>query len=361
MEAKDSLSQTAADTAHAGGAAPANTNVFWRLLDPNSKETALGDHHSLQFKPLGEVPLPYFFWDKDGFHSFSGEKAVEESGTYEVNATGKASRKDGKPISLDMSITSNVFFLSLSAVLVFVVLRFSASRAKKSLVPRGLRNMVEVLIVFVRDDIIAPNLPEPYATSLLPYFLTVFFFIMMVNLCGLLPWGHTATGSINVTAALAVCTFFITQVVGIRVMGVKHYFKHLTAGLLEMEVSPFMKGFLLLIMVPIEIMGLFTKPFALAIRLFANMTAGHIIIVSLIGLTFLFHSMVVGAFVTVPFALFVFLLEIFVATLQAYIFTTLSAVFIGMMAHTEHEEHVHDKDLPHAPDGDHLVATALNV
>jgi F-type H+-transporting ATPase subunit a len=91
------------------------------------------------------------------------------------------------------------------------------------------------------------------------------------------------------------------------------------------------------------------------------MTAGHIIILSLIGLTFLFHNVLVGAFVTVPFSLFVFLLEIFVATLQAYIFTTLSAVFIGMMAHTEHEEHVHDKDLPHAPDGDHLVPTALSV
>jgi len=218
-----------------------------------------------------------------------------------------------------------------------------------------------VLIVFVRDDIIAPNVAEPYGTMLLPYFLTVFFFLMLVNLCGLLPWGHTATSSLEITAALAVCTFFVTQFIGIRSQGIKTFLLHLTGGLHEMELSIFMKGFLLLIMVPIEIMGLFTKPFALAIRLFANMTAGHIIIFSLVGLTFLFHSLLVGAFVTVPFALFVYFLEIFVAVLQAYIFTTLSAVFIGMMAHSGHDEHVHDNDLSHAPDGDHLIATAHTI
>ena len=124
-----------------------------------------------------------------------------------------------------------------------------------------------------------------------------------------------------------------------------------------MEVSFVMKGLLLLIMIPIEIMGIFTKPFALAIRLFANMTAGHIVIFALIGLVFLFHSIIVGVFVTVPFAVFVYLLEIFVATLQAYIFTILSALFIGMMAHSGEEEHVQDHDMPHLPNGDHLTAT----
>ncbi len=354
MEAKDSVVQTG--TAAAPGIsqeAPQSTNIFWRLLDPNSKETVLGDHHSLQFKPLAEIPLPYFFWDKDGFHSFASEKTVEENGAYEVSATGKASRKDGTPISLDVSITSNVFFLLFASIILFVVLRISAMSAKKSLVPKGIRNVVEVLIVFVRDDVIAPNLSEPYATSLLPYFLTVFFFIMTVNLVGLLPWGHTATGSINVTVALALCTFVVTQIVGIRAMGVKAFFKHLLAGVPEMELALGMKLFLLLIMFVIEFIGLFTKPVALAIRLFANMTAGHIITVSLIGLTFLFHSFWVGAFVSVPFSLFVFLLEIFVALLQAYIFTTLSAVFIGMMAHSEHEEH---NEAHEAANGDHPVA-----
>jgi F-type H+-transporting ATPase subunit a len=141
-------------------------------------------------------------------------------------------------------------------------------------------------------------------------------------------------------------------------MGIKTFLLHLTGGLHEMELSVFMKAFLLLIMVPIEFMGIFTKPFALCIRLFANMNGGHIIIISLICLALLFHSVLVGAFVTVPFALFVYFLELFVATLQAYIFTILSALFIGMMAHTAHEEHVQDHDLPHAPNGDHLVATS---
>jgi F-type H+-transporting ATPase subunit a len=238
-----------------------------------------------------------------------------------------------------------------------IVLRIAAGSVKKSLVPKGIRNLVEVLILFVRDDVVAPNVAEPYGTKLLPFFLTVFFFILFANLTGLLPWAHTPTSSIEVTAALAICTFAITQVIGIGTMGIKTFLLHLTAGLHEMELSVFMKAFLLLIMVPIELMGIFTKPFALCIRLFANMQAGHIIIISLICLALLFHSIIVGAFVTVPFAIFVYLLEIFVATLQAYIFTILSALFIGMMAHTSHDEDVHDHDLQHAPDGDHLAAT----
>ena len=345
MEAKDTAALThAADTTHAAGgegAQPAQQSIFWRLLDPHSKEAAIGDHHAVQFKPFGELALPYFFWDKDGFHSFANEHAVEENGSYELSATGRASRKDGSPITLDMSVTSNVFFLALASVVLVIVLRIAAGRAKRSMVPKGIGNVVEALVVFVRQDIIAPNIEEPWGTRLLPYFLTVFFFIMMVNILGLLPFGHTATGSINVTVALAFFTFLVTQYVGIRAMGVKNYFKHLLAGVPEMDLALPMKIFLVAIMLVIEVVGLFTKPVALAIRLFANMTAGHIIIVSLIGLTFLFHSVVVGVFVSTPFALFVYLLEIFVALLQAYVFSTLSAVFIGMMAHTEHHDEGH--------------------
>ena len=271
---------------------------------------------------------------------------------------GAAVRVDHKPIGLDLSITSNLFFLAFAALILVIVLLRAASKAKKSLVPSGIRNLVEVLIVFVRDDVVAPNIAEPYGSKLLPYFLTIFFFILFANLTGLLPWAHTPTSSIEVTAALAICTFVITQFIGIWTMGIKTFLLHLTAGLHEMELSIVMKALLLLIMVPIEFMGIFTKPFALCIRLFANMTAGHIIIISLICLALLFHSIIVGAFVTVPFAIFVYFLEIFVATLQAYIFTILSALFIGMMAHTAHEQHVQDHDLPHAPDGDHLIGTA---
>jgi F-type H+-transporting ATPase subunit a len=344
--------------------APAKPNVF------NEMFGFLGNHHSIDVMPIGKIPLPYFFWDQGSFHEFGSEEAVLQSGTYKVNDANEASpiaekggilRKDGGHVGLDLSMTSNMAFMLLASFILFIILRIAAMKAKKTLVPKGIRNLVEVLIVFVRDDIVAPNLNEPYSSILLPYFLTIFFFIMMINLVGLFPWAHTATGSLEVTAAFALCTFIITQIVGLHAMGIKHYLLHLTGGLLEMEVNPFMKGFLLLIMVPIEIMGLFTKPFALAIRLFANMTAGHIIILSLIGLTFLFHSVFVGALVTVPFSVFVFLLEIFVATLQAYIFTVLSAVFIGMMAHSEEEAHVQDSDMPHAPSGDHLIATSHAV
>ena len=332
----------------------------------------LGNHHSIDFMPIGHVGLPYMFFDNGSFHFYANEEALKESGRYvadmraeasPIGEKGAAVRNDGKftPVGFDLSITSNLMFLLLGTFLTFLLVRAAASKAKKSLVPSGIRNLVEVLIVFVRDDIIAPNIEEPYGSQLMPYFLTVFFFLILVNLCGLLPWGHTATSSLEITAALAVCTFFVTQFIGIRAQGLKTFLLHLTGGLHEMELSVFMKGFLLLIMVPIEVMGLFTKPFALAVRLFANMTAGHIIIFSLICLTFVFQSVLVGAFVTVPFALFVYFLEIFVAVLQAYIFTTLSAVFIGMMAHTAHEEHVHDHDLVHGPDGGHLVATSHTV
>jgi F-type H+-transporting ATPase subunit a len=368
MPATDTLS-SAASSASASPAEAAKPNVFSEMFG------GLGNHHVVDVMPFGEIPLPYIFFDQGSLHVFGSAESLKESGVYTTNTDkqfdplgtiassplaekGSVVRIDHKPTGLDLSITSNLFFFGLAAFMMVIVLRIAASKAKKSLVPSGIRNLVEVLIVFVRDDIVAPNVAEPYGSVLLPYFLTIFFLVLFANLTGLLPWAHTPTSSIEITAALAVCTFVITQFIGLWTMGIKTFLLHLTAGLLEMEVSPFMKGFLLLIMVPIEIMGLFTKPFALAIRLFANMTAGHIVIFSLIGLVFLFHSVFVGAFVTVPFALFVYFLEIFVATLQAYIFTILSALFIGMMAHTAHEEHVQDHDLPHPPNGDHLVATA---
>ncbi|MFI5202214.1 MAG: F0F1 ATP synthase subunit A, partial [Candidatus Kapaibacterium sp.] len=351
----------ASDTtlAQAPTAAPQETaqpNVFSQMF------AELGNHHAVNFMPFGELPLPYIFVDQGSLHVYATGESLKESGVYTTNLDssfdpqhtiassplaekGAVMRVDHKPIGLDLSITSNLFFLGFAAVLLAVLGAIAASKAKKSLIPSGLRNLFEVLIIFVRDDIVAPNVAEPYGSKLLPYFLTIFFFILFANLTGLLPWAHTPTSSIEVTAALAICTFVITQIIGIGTMGIKTFLLHLTAGLHEMELSIVMKALLLLIMVPIELMGIFTKPFALCIRLFANMTAGHIVIFSLIGLAFLFHSIIVGALVTVPFSIFVYLLEIFVATLQAYIFTILSALFIGMMAHSAHEEHVEDHDM----------------
>lgn len=310
-------------------------SVFTELLEH------LADSHAVHFDPIGHLPLPYLFWDADGFHSFASEHAVEESANYTTGTHGKPQRKDGKPISFDMSITTNVFFMFLSAIILFFVVRAAASKAKKSMIPSGVRNLVEVLIVFIRDEVVYPSCNPKYAEPLMPYFLTIFFFILTMNLVGLVPFGHTATGAVSVTAALALCTFFITQATGIKAMGLGNYIKHFTGGLTDMDIPIALKIVLIMIMVPIEIMGLFTKPFALAVRLFANMTAGHIVIVSLIGLAFLFKSVIVGTFVSVPFALFINLLELLVALLQAYIFTMLSALFIGMMAHDEHGEAEH--------------------
>jgi len=214
----------------------------------------------------------------------------------------------------------------IAAIIMIVILRKVANSYKKSYVPTGITNAVETLILFVRDEIVKPNIGKGYE-KFLPYLLTVFFFIFVCNFLGLIPYGATATSNISVTATLALFTFFITQIGGIMKNGFFGYFK----GLVPHGI-PF---WLLPIMVVVELLGLFTKPFALAIRLFANMTAGHIVIYALLGLIFILHTYFVAP-VSVAFALFIFFLEILVAVLQAYIFTMLSSLFIGMAVHQEH-------------------------
>ncbi|MDP3441315.1 MAG: F0F1 ATP synthase subunit A, partial [Ignavibacteria bacterium] len=161
----------------------------------------------------------------------------------------------------------------------------------------------------------------------LPYLLTAFFFILTCNFLGLLPYGSTATGNIAVTATLATLSFIVIQLGGIKHNGFFGYFK----GLLPHGLP----AWLIPIMLVVELLGLFTKPFALAIRLFANMTAGHIVILALLGLIFILNTYVVIP-VSIAFALFIYLLEILVALIQAYIFTMLSSLFIGMAVHQEH-------------------------
>jgi F-type H+-transporting ATPase subunit a len=227
---------------------------------------------------------------------------------------------------LDLSITRHLIFMWIAAIIMIVILRKVANSYKKSYVPTGITNAVETLILFVRDEIVKPNIGKGYE-KFLPYLLTVFFFIFVCNFLGLIPYGATATSNISVTATLALFTFFITQIGGIMKNGFFGYFK----GLVPHGI-PF---WLLPIMVVVELLGLFTKPFALAIRLFANMTAGHIVIYALLGLIFILHTYFVAP-VSVAFALFIFFLEILVAVLQAYIFTMLSSLFIGMAVHQEH-------------------------
>jgi len=228
-------------------------------------------------------------------------------------------------LTINLSPTKHVvmmWFVAALLLLLFTVV------ARPKLIPHGLYNFFEAMVVFIREEIVRPNFGKK-TDSYVHYFLTIFFFILFMNLLGLIPYGATATGNIAVTATLAVCTFILTQAVAIRSQGLVGFLKHLTAG-----VHPLLWP----IMIPVEVVGLFTKPFALAVRLFANMTAGHVVILSLIGLIFVLKTFFVAP-ISVAFALFIYVLELFVAFLQAYIFTLLSALFIGMGLHHAHDEH----------------------
>lgn len=230
-------------------------------------------------------------------------------------------------VNVHLPITKHVIFLWLAALIVFLVMRLTAKSYKRSLVPRGFANLIEMIIVFIRDEIVALTIGEKYVTSFLPFIGTIFFFILTCNLLGLLPYGATATSNISVTASLALLSFVMIQFAGMKKNGVIGYFK----GLIPHGVPVF----LLPIMFVVEILGLFTKPFALMIRLFANMTAGHVVILALIGLIFILKTPFISP-VSILFALFIYLLELLVALIQAYIFSMLSSLFIGMAIHQEH-------------------------
>ncbi len=244
----------------------------------------------------------------------------------------------GSHVVLDLSISRHLFFAWLSMALVLFLMTRLAGMYKRGIgrdtAPKGLfQNFFETIIMFVRDEIARPNLGAK-TDKYLPYLLTAFFFILVSNFLGLVPYGATATSSLMITTVLAVFTFVITQL-----GGTKDYWGHIFW-------PPGVPAFVKPILIPVEIMGIFTKPIALAIRLFANMTAGHLVILSLIGFIFSFAKMFgpgVGyavAPVSVAFALFVYLLEILVSLIQAYVFTMLSALFISM-AIQEHD-HAHD-------------------
>ena len=227
---------------------------------------------------------------------------------------------------LHLPVTKHVIFMWIAAILLIVVFRYAAKSYKKSPVPSGMPNFLEVMIVFVRDDIVKPSIGPGYE-RFLPFLLTIFFFILTLNFLGLLPESATSTSNISVTATLAVISFIVTQAGGIMKNGFFGYFKGLMPHGVPIWLIP--------IMFIVEILGLFTKPFALAVRLFANMTAGHIVILALLGLIFILRTYFVAP-VSIAFALFIYLLEILVALIQAYIFTMLSALFIGMAVHQEH-------------------------
>ncbi len=274
----------------------------------------------------------------------------------------------GGRILVDFSITRQLLFVFFSALLLLAIGLSLAARYKKGIgrdvAPHGTwQNMLETVIVFIRDDVAKPAIGKKYH-KYLPYLLSAFFFILIGNLLGLVPWGVTATSSIMVTASLAFCTFMVTQFAGTR-----DYWRHIFW-------PPNVPVPIKFILIPVEFIGLFTKPLALAFRLFGNMVSGHLVIVSILGLIFIFAAQLgagVGIgmiFVSVPLTIFIFLLKLMVCFVQAYIFTTLSAVFIGMASeehtHDAHHEHVgeaHNR-LPHGgdalPQGEHHIEDYLS-
>lgn len=222
---------------------------------------------------------------------------------------------------LDMSITRHLVMMWLAAAILIVL--FGVALRRREQVPRGLANLLEMLVVFVRDELAIKNIGEE-GRRFTPYLLTTFFFILTCNLLGLVPFMATATGNISVTAGLAAIAFGMMQWGGIREHGLVGHVKSIVPHGVPLVLYP--------IMVPVEVIGMIVKPVALCLRLFANMIAGHFIIVSLICLIFVFGSVYVAP-VSVGFALFINLLELLVAFIQAYIFTMLTSLFIGMTVH----------------------------
>ena len=296
---------------------------------------------------FGKIYLPRILLVDGELYFYSSTKKALESGEFTQTETGLI-RADGAPVSLDMSITSHLLYVWFGLILTFII-TFWAGRKYKSGVgrktePKGvLLNIFEVVFVFVRDDIAKEFIPADKYKKFVPYLFTIFMAIAFMNLFGLLPWAAAATADLTVTATLAAITFFITQF-----NGTKDHWQHVF-------VFPGVPAWSRFILTPVEVLGLFTKPFALAIRLFANMLSGKIMIVSILGLIFIFTDMfgsVIGASSGVFWVILtagLYFLKALVALIQAYVFTLLSAVFIGMAAEEHHHEH-DESSVAHAQD-----------
>ncbi|RZJ74784.1 MAG: ATP synthase F0 subunit A [Flavobacterium sp.] len=299
-------------------------------------------------------PLPVIIYD-NGLKVFSSAKfhheqevaevdgnfyKIHHNKIYKTNAEGAlAMDEHHHPIDAsvpDFSITKNVVAMLVTSILLFLFFIGLAKSYKKGPLPTGFGRVLEPLVIFIRDEVAIPNIGEKKYRKFMGYLLTVFFFILILNLIGLTPLGINVTGNIAITACLALFTYFVTQF-----SANKDYWKHI---FWMPDVPVIMK----IALIPIEILGTLTKPFALMIRLYANISAGHIVVMSLIGLIFIFKNWVAGpAFFGLT--LFISVIEILVAFLQAFVFTMLSSLFIGMAVQEHHHEEDHDhhtKDEP---------------
>lgn len=333
------------------------------------------DGYYLDFSPFGKVELPRLILRRTadgtlGFDVFGSTEAALHAGTYQLLSAQGTPLTEAETqeviaahthfkfplvpkqgaVLVDFSISRQLVFVFISAFLVLILgLRLAGMYRRgigRDTAPRGtFQNVMEATYLFVRDEIGKPTL-GPKTEKYMPYLITVFLFILFGNIIGLIPLGVTATANIMVTAALATITFVITQFAG-----TKDYWKHIFN-------PPGMPLAVKIILVPIEILGMFTKPLALAFRLFGNMVSGHLVILSILGLVFIFTAQYgsaagvgIGALVSVPLTIFIYLLKLAVSLIQAYVFTILSALFIGLAA----EEHAHHED--HAPGVPHAERT----
>jgi F-type H+-transporting ATPase subunit a len=306
----------------------------------------IGDSHSLHIFGEAVIPLPIILYTDKGLEIFSSSKFehghADHTGKYYTYrlVKEKVNIVEGKDSLLaaasvlklnkrlvDFSITRNVASMWMGMIiLLFIFLSVSSAYGKRGgKAPKGLQAVMEPLVLFVRDDVAIPNIGVKYV-RFMPLLLTMFFFILINNLLGLVPFfpgGFNLTGNIAVTLVLSVVVLFV-----INFSGNKYYWKHIFL--------PDIPFWLYIIMIPVEVIGIISKPFALMIRLFANITAGHIIVLSLISLIFIFKTAWMST-VSVPFVVFMDVIELLVAFLQAFIFTMLTALFIGMAV----EEHHH--------------------
>jgi F-type H+-transporting ATPase subunit a len=314
----------------------------------------ISDAHEFHIMGEGEssvaLPLPIILWTDNGFVSFlssafhhndDGTHAVERNGMkfvkfhekiYYANEAGIVSLDADEHATnlkpLDFSITKNVFSMFFSVCIILLLFVSTAKFYKKNgnVAPKGLAAFMEPIILFVRDDIAIPNIGKHAYQRFMPFLLTIFFFIWINNLLGLIPF---FPGSANLTGNIAfTMVMSVIVLVVVNVHGNKHYWRHIFW-------MPGVPAFVKIILTPIEIAGIFIKPVALMIRLFANITAGHIIILSLISLIFIFQSYAIAP-VSIAFVLFMNVLELLVAALQAFIFTMLTALFIGSAVEEAH-------------------------
>jgi F-type H+-transporting ATPase subunit a len=319
------------------------------------------DDHSWHLWGHTSIHLPVILKTSKGVEVFSSEKLVDEhhepivykgnfdyklmEGKLKIVDAAKNVDKEASKQLWDLSITKNVASLFISVfILLFVLLSAASAYRKRGIktAPKGLQSFMEPIILFVRDEVAIPNIGAKKAGKYMPFLLTIFFLILTNNFLGLIPFfpgGANVSGNIAFTMTLAVCVFIV-----VNLSANKSYWEHIFW-------MPGMHWSMKLFLAPIELIGVFNKPISLMIRLFANITAGHILVLSLVCLIFIFKT-VYAAAIAVPFVIFIFLIELLVAFLQAYIFTMLTAMYIGMASEEAHHDHHQategaDKELAH--------------